>query len=64
MVNAMKKIAKTLKADKGYFYAWQANIAVTFKDEYFRDKKKYKNKEDIHRIANNAAKQFLDLLCK
>lgn len=48
--------------DEGYYLAWQANIAMAFKDEYDRSDKRYKNRQDIHDIANTAAKNFLTLL--
>lgn len=60
----IEKLVKTLKNDKELFYAYQANIAMQFKDEYARNKKPYKNKKDIHVIASNAAKEFLDLFIK
>ena len=60
----IEKLKKALKEDKELYYAYQSNIAMAFYDEYRRCEKKYKNIEDIHRIANNAAKNFLDLLIK
>ncbi len=59
---ACKKVFKELRKDEGYYYSWQANIAMSFKDEYDRCLKKYKNQKDIHQIANIAAKNFLNLL--
>lgn len=58
----IKKLVKNLKTDKDYFYAWQSNIAIQFADEYYRKNKKYKNRKDIHDIANQAAINFLNLL--
>lgn len=60
----VKTLIKALKGDKDYYYMWQSNIAMMFYDEYRRDKKQYKSFNDIHRIANQAAKNFLDLLKK
>ena len=57
-------LRKKLKEDKELYYGYQANIAVQFQDEYARNKKKYKNRQDIHKISNTAAKNFLDLLIK
>ncbi len=51
-----------LKTDKDLYYSWQANIAVQFQDEFARSEKKYKNRQDIHAISNEAAKNFLNLL--
>jgi hypothetical protein len=65
---AVKTLRKSLKKDEDLFYAYQANIAMQFKDEYYKQLKKkryrYMNYEDIHNIANQAAKYFLDLLIK
>ena len=61
-MRAFKKVFKKLKNDKELYYAWQANIAMQFYDEFRRCKKKYKNNNDIHTIANEAAKNFLNLL--
>lgn len=56
------------KSEGSNYYGWQANIAMAFKDRYSQ----YKQKEstsavlsdwDIHKIANQAAKNFLDTLC-
>ena len=59
-----KILFKALREDPGFYYSYQANIAVSFMDEYYRKEKKYKNRDDIHQIANTAAKYFLDLLIK
>jgi len=61
---AVKIVTKTIKKDPDLRYSYQANIAMAFVDEYDRIHKKYKNKEDIHTAANNAANNFLDLWCK
>lgn len=56
------ELISALKNDPELYYAWQANIAVQFQDEFAKNIKFYKNKKDIHEISNNAAKNFLDLL--
>ncbi len=63
---ACKKVFKELREDEGYYISWQANIAMSFYDEYWKKKNnnKYLNKEEIHKIANDAAKKFLNLLIK
>ena len=58
---AVQTLTKSLREDKDFYYSYQANIAMAFKDEYDRSQKKYKNKTDIHKIANQAAKNFLNL---
>jgi len=65
---AVKTLRKALKNDTDLYYAYQANIAMQFKDEYSRKRKlknyEYLNNDDIHEIANTAAKTFLNLLIK
>lgn len=67
--NAITVLQNHLKEDKtggSYYYAWQSNIAMAFKDEYYREALKEHTAEnvDIHKVANEAAKNFLDLLIK
>ena len=77
----MKKLEKAInilieelrkdQSEGSYYYSWQANIAVSFQDEFWRS---FAEKDDelfmkidssfIHTISNNAAKNFLDLLIK
>jgi hypothetical protein len=61
LTKAIKKIQRELRNDEELYYGYQSNIAMAFKDEYDRNPKKYKNRKDIHEIANNAAKNFLNL---
>lgn len=61
---AVNVLTKELEANESYRISWQANIAVYFQDVYSENKKKYKNKEDIHQIANEAADRFLNVLCR
>lgn len=56
----IEEIIKQLKIDKDLYYAWQANIAVAMQDEYSMAK----DKNDIHKISNEGAKRFLDLLIR
>jgi hypothetical protein len=62
------ELTKNLKNDKDLYYAYQANIAMAFTDEAYNYKKKtnkkYLNQDDMHLIANEAAKNFLNLLIK
>lgn len=64
----IKKLQKALKNDKELYYAWQANIAMAFYDNFYQykrgRKKKTLNETDIHTISNNAATYFLDLFIK
>ncbi len=58
--------------DPDYKRTWVANIAMAYIDNerWYREKMKenigkvYLSRVDKHRIANNAAEYFLDLLCK
>lgn len=58
-INILKK---TLKKDKDYYYSWQSNIAMAFYAEAKRNKVKVST-EKLHQISNDAAKNFLNLLC-
>lgn len=60
----IEELKKNLIKDEGFYICWQANIAMSFVDEYYRDEKKHKNYQDVHRIANKATKNFLDSLIK
>lgn len=60
MKNITKDLVKALKKDKELFYGWQSNIAVAMQDAYANSG----NKEDIHKISNEGAKNFLNLLIK
>ena len=60
-------LRKALATDEGYFYSWQANIAVQFQDEWQRSANGGGlpcTAEQIHKISNDAAKNFLNLLIK
>lgn len=55
-----------IRTEPDLYYAYQANIAMAFKDEVSRLKPVTNrwNRELVHEIANQAAKNFLDLLIK
>ena len=65
--NAIKAITKALEEDEAYHTGWQSNIAMAFYDECIRfckaNKKKAINEGAFAEVANNAAKNFLTLLC-
>lgn len=61
IIKAVDTLTRALENDQDFFYAYQANIAMAFKDEYARNSKRYKNNQDIHEIANTAAINFLHL---
>ena len=56
------ELKKALIEDEGLYYAWQSNIAMSMSDTYHSNKKKYKNRQDLHKIFNDGAKRFLDNL--
>jgi len=56
-------LRKALKTDPGYRMSWQANIAMSFFDEYKRSKGLV-GTEKLHGICNRAADNFLSLLCR
>ena len=62
--DALTIVRKHLKEDEDLYFTYQCNIALSFYDKYTDCKKKYKNKGDIHDIANVAASNFLDLLIR
>lgn len=54
------------KAVGSYYYGWQSNIAMAFYDTYWHKiegRESAPTGEEIHEIANTAAKRFLDQLC-
>lgn len=57
---AISMLAKRLNEDPGYYYGWQANIAVCFQDEAA---KVGLPADIVHTISNEAAKNFLNMLC-
>jgi len=60
-------LVKALDGDEDYRRTWSANIAMAFKDAYYKrlDNKGgcYLNDGDIHNVANVAADNFLKTLC-
>lgn len=63
---AVKVLADALKKDNDFYYAYQANIAMAFKDKVYQYQRKHGKRslsqKDYHVIANDAAKGFLDSL--
>lgn len=60
-----KELTTAIRADKDLFLAFQANIAMPFKDkahELGLVSPDGKDDELLHEVANEAAAQFLDLL--
>jgi len=64
---AIAHLVKTIRTDEGYRWGWQANIAVAFQDEWQRHLREHGlpyTIEQIHKISNNAADNFLFALCR
>ncbi len=59
LADACDVVFTELAKDESYYYAWQSNIAVAFKDEI--ENRGYRF-PDLHEAANEAAKTFLNLL--
>ena len=64
--NSVDTLRFALTVDEEYAYTWQANLAMCFYDAYFRanDKNAFSREEEleIHIIANDAARDFLEKL--
>jgi hypothetical protein len=70
-VNHIREAIKQIKNDPELFRAWKDNIAMSFKDEYSNEYDRLNkyiegmpHKIDLHKVANTAAENFLNLLCK
>lgn len=59
---AVELLCENLKSDETYYYSWQANIAMAFKDEYARNSPVGSRLDNLHELSNNAAKNFLNQL--
>ncbi len=58
-------LQKALLDDSDYFNGWQANIAMSFIDEFRRVKgDDFIKYEELHLIANESAISFLNKLIK
>lgn len=66
-----ENLFEKLRNEPDLYYAYQSNIAMAFKDEFTRianchetkiDKLYIVSGEMLHEIANDAAKNFLNLL--
>lgn len=64
---AMDYLTEKLKSSEDYYYGWQSNIAMAFFDEARRQYPEsicFIQDETLHKIANDAAKNFLNNLIK
>jgi hypothetical protein len=61
VAQVIKVVKMAMKADKGYFETWKANIAVAFQDAAFAEVSADPEIRDrIHKISNQAAESFLN----
>lgn len=65
-IEVLQKHLSEDKSEGSYYHAWQCNIAMAFKDEVNRlhPVTNRWNRDLVHEIANQAAKNFLDILIK
>lgn len=67
MADCTKELRVALRKDKKYRETWQANIAMAYHDAHnsfvVKTGKRNPNAQERHQIANNAANDFLKLLC-
>lgn len=64
---AVRTIARALRDDPGYRISWVANIAMAFKDRFPKTRVGELARvwpDTLHKVANEAAEAFVDLLCK
>lgn len=66
---AVMTLIEALESDPEYRVSWQANIAMAFQDAYAQyqntvdEQHQVMSKTDIHAISNEAANNFLEILC-
>jgi hypothetical protein len=61
VAEVIRVVKEAMKADKGYFETWKANIAVAFQDAAFAEVSADPEIRDrIHKISNTAAESFLN----
>ena len=64
---AVETLCRALKNDPDFWMSWKANIAMPFQDEWHRSVAAGEiptTREQVHKIANDAAEYFLWLLTK
>lgn len=66
-INRLRQELQKGKEPGSYYYGWQSNIAMCFYDSYANcfpgDSKDARVMSHIHKIANEAAQNFLNILC-
>lgn len=59
---AVEVLCNTLREDKDYFRSWRDNISMAFQDEIVDHPAHFADEYNFKEIADNAAKNFLNLL--
>jgi len=59
--NEVQVVTNAIKNDPELYYAYQASIAMAFKDEWSNHNNDPSMRLLVHEVANQAAKNFLDL---
>lgn len=65
LTKEVRAICDAMREDKtegSYYYSWQANIAMSFFDQFLNDHEGVLTQRQVSEVANKAAKRFLDLL--
>lgn len=67
--SAVRTVIEALREDPEYRFGWKANIAMAFYDEFLKAQEEEgfhveTPHSNIHRIANRAADNFLNLLTR
>lgn len=57
---AIDHLCEQLKNDSSYRHSWKSNIAMAFQDACLRAGYRF---PDLHKLSNEAADEFLNLLC-
>ena len=75
LIEAIEIVCQALREDKDYYRSWKDNIAMAFKDEFWNNVSVESmigdniyeiqiSNNNVHKIANDAADNFLKLLIK
>lgn len=63
----IEQLQETLKTDKNYRFGWQSNLAMAFVDAFKNHQEQVGRKhvadQEVYKVANVAAENFLNTLC-
>ena len=58
----VRYLTRQLRSDRGFWQAYQSNIAVIIQDNYNATEKPIKRKsKELHEFSNKCAKDFLEI---